>query len=116
MWLSIILAQAQNVAVVYREGKLEKPDMHESLKSWPYRKVFLTGGTGLIGGQILREMLELDIVEEISCLVRASNGQRGSQRLSARLEKSGLSGAELERAMARVRPIEGEITQEFWAI
>ncbi len=90
--------------------------MHESLKSWPYRKVFLTGGTGLIGGQILREMLELDAVEEVSCLVRASNGQRGSERLSARLEKAGLSGTELQKAMARVKPIEGEITQKLWNI
>ena len=88
--------------------------MHKSLKHWPYRKVFLTGGTGLIGGQILREMLELDAVEEISCLVRTSSGQRGSERLSARLEKSGLSGTELQRAMAKVRPIEGEITRELW--
>lgn len=90
--------------------------MHESLKGWPYRKVFLTGGTGLIGGQMLREMLELDTVEEVSCLVRASNGQQCAERLSARLEKSGLSGAELEKAMAKVRPIEGEITQELWNI
>ncbi len=97
-------------------GWFEKQHMHKSLRSWPYRKVFLTGGTGLIGGQILREMLELAAVEEVTCLVRAANGQRGSERLSARLEKSGLSGPELRKALARVRPIEGEITLGLWDI
>ena len=51
------------------KGVFKERDMHKSLRHWPYRKVFLTGGTGLIGGQILREMLELDTVEEVSCLV-----------------------------------------------
>ncbi|MCK4850939.1 MAG: SDR family oxidoreductase [Phycisphaerae bacterium] len=86
------------------------------MRSWPYRKVFLSGATGLIGGQILREMLELPMVEEVVCLVRASNKQSGAERLSARLEKFGLSEAELREAMAKVRPVEGEITQGLWDI
>ncbi len=90
--------------------------MHKSLRSWPYRKVFLSGATGLIGGQILREMLELPMIEEVVCLVRASNNQSGAERLSARLEKFGLGEAELREAIAKVRPVEGEITQGLWDI
>ncbi|GAG16361.1 unnamed protein product, partial [marine sediment metagenome] len=97
-------------------GWFEKQHMHKSLRSWPYRKVFLSGATGLIGGQILREMLELPMVEEVACLVRASNKQSGAERLSGRLEKFGLSEAELREAIAKVRPVEGEITQGLWDI
>ncbi len=97
-------------------GWFGKQHMHKSLRSWPYRKVFLTGATGLIGGQILREMLELPMVEEVVCLVRASNKQSGAERLAARLKKFGLSEDELREALAKIRPIEGEITQELWDI
>ncbi len=76
----------------------------------------MTGATGLIGGQILREMLELPMVEEVACLVRTSKKKSGAERLSGRLKKFGFGEAELREAQAKVRPIEGEITQELWAI
>ena len=44
------------------------------IERWPYRRVFLTGATGLIGGQLLHDMLMIPQVEEVICLVRQGNG------------------------------------------
>ena len=89
---------------------------NESRSGWPYRKVFLTGATGLIGGQILRDLLEFSQIEEISCLVRPAGQQSCLERVKLRLEKAGLQGKKLEKSLSRVRTVEGEITQPLWDI
>lgn len=90
--------------------------VHKSLKGWPYHKVFLTGATGLIGGRVLGELIQLPQVEEVVCLARSSNGHAGTERLARRLKRDGLKGEELEAAMSRVRGVEGNITSELWGL
>ena len=87
-----------------------------SLADWPYRNVFLTGGTGLIGGQILLELLEIPQIETITCLVRPAKGKDGVKRLSQRLKKVGLRDTRLTDAMSRVRAAEGEISEQLWGM
>lgn len=91
-------------------------EVHPSLKGWAYRKVFLTGATGLIGGAVLRRMLQLPQVEEVVCLVRSSNGHDGRERLKRRLKRAGIGGDELAGAMSRVRAAEGNITSKLWGL
>jgi thioester reductase-like protein len=61
-------------------------------------------------------LLEVPQIETVTCLVRPYKGQAGLERLSGRLEKGGLNGAELKKAMSRVRAAEGEITQELFGM
>ena len=88
----------------------------KTLAGWPYRRVFLTGATGLIGGQILYDLLEVPQIETVTCLVRPVKDKPGPGRLSQRLEKAGLQGKELTKAMSRVRVADGEITEELWGM
>lgn len=90
--------------------------IHKSLADWPYRRVFLTGATGLIGGQLLSELLHLPQVEEVTCLVRSSNGKEPVERLGQRLKRGGMRSERLRKAETRVRVAEGEITKEMWGM
>ena len=90
--------------------------VHKSLANWPYRKIFLTGATGLIGGQMLHDMLQLPQVEEVVCLARPADRKTGLERLVRRLKKTGLKGDQLDKAMTRVRAVDGEIIQKLWAM
>ena len=91
-------------------------NLHPSLRGWTHRKVFLTGATGLIGGQILYELLRLPQVDEIVCLARPVNGHTGMERLAKRLKKCGVKGPELEEGLSRVRYAEGSLTQPGWGL
>ena len=91
-------------------------NLHPSLYGWSHRKIFLTGATGLIGGQVLCELLRMPQVEEVVCLARSSHGHTGTERLSKRLKKSGVKGPQLESAMTRVRCAEGSLTYPKWGL
>ncbi len=91
-------------------------DLHPSLKDWSHRKVFLTGATGLIGGQVLYELLRLPQVAEVVCLARPANGHTGEDRLARRLKKAGLNGEALTQAMKRVRCAVGSLTIPMWGL
>ena len=97
-------------------GSARETRVETWVKYWPYRKVFLTGATGLIGGQLLHDLLQVSAVEEVMCLVRAGNGQDLEERLSARLERTGLGSSELSRAMKRVRAVGGDMTRDLWGM
>ena len=90
--------------------------VHKSLKKWPHHKVFLTGATGLIGGQVLHDLLELPQVEEVVCLVRQSEGRSGLERLIQRLKRSGPRGKQLDEMMGRIRAVEGSVTEKLWGM
>ena len=90
--------------------------IHKSLRDWPYRKVFLTGATGLIGGRVLIELLKLPQVDEVICLARPTEGRTAVQRVKQRLRRNGVSGKELDEALSRVRGVEGTITSELWGM
>ena len=97
--------------------KEQSDALHPSLQGWSYRKVFLTGATGLVGGQLLHDLLLMPQVEEIVCLVRPSGGHSGQQRLVTKLRRAGgLRGKELDDAMTRVRAAEGCVTQPSWGL
>ena len=90
--------------------------LHPSLRTWSHRKIFLTGATGLIGGQVLYEMLRLPQVDEVVCLVRPADGHTGMERLSKRLKKCGVKGERLEKGLSRVRCAEGSLTSSLWGL
>ncbi len=96
------------------ESATERVD--KTLAGWPYRRVFLTGATGLIGGQILYDLLEVPQIETVTCLVRPVKDKPGPGRLSQRLKKAGLKGEKLKKALSRVRVAAGEITEELWGM
>ena len=87
-----------------------------TLPGWPYRRVFLTGATGLIGGQILQDLLEVPEIETVTCLVRPVKDTPSLDRLSQRLMKAGMEEGRVKKAMSRVRMAEGEITEELWGM
>ncbi len=90
--------------------------LHPSLRGWTYRKVFLTGATGLVGGQLLYDMLRLPQVEEVVCLVRPANGLSGLGRVQQKLRRYGVKGPRLEAAMTRVRAMEGSVDEPMWGL
>ena len=91
-------------------------NLHPSLRGWSYRKVFLTGATGLVGGQLLYDMLRLPKVEEVVCLVRPANGLSGLARVEQKLRRYGVKGPKLEAAMTRVRAMEGSVDVPMWGL
>ena len=90
--------------------------VHPSLRTWSYRKVFLSGATGLVGGQLLQDLLQIPQVEEIVCLVRPANGLSGVERLSQKLRRGGVKGKALDEAMTRVRAAEGSVDIPSWGL
>ncbi|NIA06619.1 MAG: NAD-dependent epimerase/dehydratase family protein [Actinobacteria bacterium] len=76
----------------------------------------MTGATGLIGGQILHDLLEVPQIETVTCLVRPVKDKAGLERLSQRLIKAGLKEGKLKKVMSRVRVAEGEITEKLWGM
>ncbi len=91
-------------------------NLHPSLRGWSHRKIFLTGATGLIGGQVLYELLRMPQVEEVVCLARPTNGHTGMERLAKRLKKCGVKGPRLEEGMKRVRCAEGSLITPRWGL
>jgi nucleoside-diphosphate-sugar epimerase len=90
--------------------------LHKSLRGWQHRKAFVTGATGLIGGEVLHDLLELPQVEEVVCLVRPSGGRSGIERLAQRLKRAGPRGKKLDEMMSRVRVVEGSVTEKLWGM
>ncbi|HUU43050.1 MAG TPA: SDR family oxidoreductase [Planctomycetota bacterium] len=92
-------------------------NIHPSLRELPHHKVFLTGATGLIGGQLLHDLLLLPQVEEVRCLVRPNDGRTGIERLALKLKRAGgVKGKQLERAMTRVRAADGDVSCDLWGL
>ena len=87
-----------------------------TVAGWSYRRVFLTGATGLIGGQLLHDLLMIPQVEEVTCLVRQGNSKEAEQRLVSRLKRTGIRTKDLEAVMKRVRCASGEMTKDLWGM
>ena len=86
------------------------------MANWPYKRVFLTGATGLIGGQLLHDLLRIPQVEEVTCLVRPGNGKSVEERLQVRLGRTGIESSDLAKVTSRVRAASGEITRDLWGL
>jgi len=86
----------------------EKPALTNVLP----KNVLLTGGTGFIGPFLVKSLLE-QTHAKIHVLVRASDEQRGRQRLKAAMESMGPCPAELaEMFDTRVIPVCGDLGQK----
>ena len=90
--------------------------LHRSIRAWSYRKVFLTGATGLLGGQLLYDILRLPQVDEVVCFVRPAHGHSGIQRIKQKLRRYGVKGEKLTSAMSRVRAAEGSVDEPMWGL
>ena len=72
------------------------------------REVLLTGATGFVGRFVLRDLLCLEGDLVVHCLVRASDGEDGQQRLRAAMEEAEIwDGA----FAARIRVVEGDLSE-----
>ena len=69
-------------------------------------EVLLTGATGFVGRFVLRDLLRMDAVLVVHCLVRATDGEHGMQRLRAALEDAEIWD---EACAARIRVVAGDI-------
>ncbi len=78
----------------------------------PRSGVLLTGVTGLLGGEILRELVKRH-PGEISTLIRRSNFQSPQIRFAERMARSGEYGDYFSH---RVMVIEGDISLSHWGL
>src|ERR1051325_1298783 len=67
-------------------------------------KIFLTGATGFLGGELLMELSRIPCVEKIACLVRARNENDADLRLQRAFA---LHGDDYDRG--KVTPIAGDL-------
>jgi amino acid adenylation domain-containing protein/thioester reductase-like protein len=72
----------------------------------PVRRVFLTGGTGFLGGYLLRRLLTVTDAE-VTCLVRAGDREGARLRLAAGQQVYGLG----DLPAGRVRALTGDLGQ-----
>jgi thioester reductase-like protein len=77
--------------------------------------IFLTGGTGALGGYLVKLMLEQTTVT-LHCLVRASNSKHGLQRIRKRLEGYKINLDALEQLEARVNIYCGDVTCDSFSL
>jgi thioester reductase-like protein len=66
-----------------------------------WQSVFITGGTGFIGGYLLKEILE-NTNAQIDCLVRCSSAGEGKERLVGNLQEKGFWKAEYDHRLSVV--------------
>ena len=70
------------------------------------KEVLLTGATGFVGRFVLRDLLCMDGDLAVHCLVRATDGEHGLQRLRAALAEAEIWD---EAFAARIRVVAGDI-------
>lgn len=73
------------------------------------RVTFITGGTGLIGGEMIPRLLNDDADGIVKVLVRGGSGEEAAARLDGTLRHL-FKEADLHRARARVTALHGDIT------
>lgn len=84
-----------------------RPDAPPVDTSRPAREVFLTGGTGFVGGYLLAELLN-ETEADITCLVRARDVAHGRQRLRQNLVEHAIPESVFDR---RVQVVVGDLTK-----
>ena len=70
------------------------------------REVLLTGATGFVGRFVLRDLLRMDGDLVVHCLVRATDGEHGLQRLRAAMEEAEIWD---EAFAPRIRVVAGDL-------
>ncbi len=89
-----------------RQDSILAPEISPTGNTSTSNTVFLTGGTGFLGSQILAELL-LSTNWKVICLVRADNDALAAQRIAEALEATGHTCPD---AATRVIPLRGDIT------
>ena len=70
------------------------------------KEVLLTGATGFVGRFVLRDLLSMEGGLVVHCLVRATDGEHGLQRLRGALEEADMWD---EASAARIRVVTGDV-------
>ncbi|MGA1790296.1 MAG: thioester reductase domain-containing protein [bacterium] len=76
-----------------------------------FQRILLTGSTGILGGYILKELLETTNAK-IHCLVRANDINHAKERLKKVLASYGAEDSLLSVSDHRIFPVIGDITKE----
>jgi amino acid adenylation domain-containing protein/thioester reductase-like protein len=72
-------------------------------------RVFLTGVTGFLGAFLLHDLLKIEEVKQVACLVRAKNSDHARQRIHGALSEYSLWKDEF---IERIVPICGDLSSE----
>ncbi|CAG8343945.1 unnamed protein product [Penicillium salamii] len=75
-------------------------------------RVFLTGATGFIGGNLLYRWLSMSSMKEIACLARGNEDLSPMDRIKNDLKKYDLWSEDIAEKMTKVIVLDGDITQE----
>ncbi|MCP4132506.1 MAG: NAD-dependent epimerase/dehydratase family protein [bacterium] len=93
---------------IKEENILQNPSGLSSLLET--RKIFITGVTGVIGGSLLKELLE-STDSELYCLVRAENIEHGKERIRELLNVYDPEDSLVLELKKRVYPVIGDIVK-----
>lgn len=77
--------------------------------------IFLTGATGLVGGNLLLRILQRDPSTTVSILVRAVSDRKAEERVINHLKQIS-QGSEYEQIAGRVRIIRGDVTENKFGL
>ena len=84
------------------------------LKTFP-KTVFLTGATGVLGGHILKDLLE-STSSRVHCLVRGKDLDHCRERVRSVLRVYDNNGKLVSKFLSRVRVLQGDITQNRFGL
>src|SRR5438128_2065439 len=98
-----------NMNVAQRHNNTSSP------KKLSHTKILLTGATGVLGGHLLKELLQ-NTKSKIYCLVRAENLKIGQERLLTFLRAYDPELSLQEEFDKRAVPVLGDISEENMGI
>ncbi|MGA1867996.1 MAG: thioester reductase domain-containing protein [bacterium] len=90
---------------------LKKPDLDE----YTFHAILLTGPTGILGGYILKELLETTDAH-IYCIIRARDIAHAQERLAKILISYNAEKSLLQELQRRVIPLIGDITKKRFGL
>ena len=96
-----------------RSGMTPKIDALELPQPLKTDRIFLTGATGVLGGKILRDLLD-STESKVYCLVRADDARHAHERIWSVLAVYDPERKLQERYDRRVVPVLGDVTQDLF--
>jgi len=94
-----------------KQSKQKEQGEMKKIAPMKFETIFLTGATGILGGYILKELLETT-QSQIVCLIRAKDIAHAKERLKKILTIYGSSDSILKQFDQRVIPIIGDVGKE----
>ena len=89
--------------------KQEAPVKSSHKATFKTKNIFLTGGTGVLGGQLIKQMLPLDV--KIFCLVRAKNTDEAFTRITAILNAYETPEHSMRFLANKIVPVLGDVAE-----